>query len=248
MVARLVVEDGSRMEELSALLPPGSTPGAGEPAAEFRLMHDGAISIDGATALQPNGDRPSTLRRLGATMRHHLAMKAPDHVFIHAGVVSVGGNAIAIPGASRSGKSTLVAALVRSGATYHSDEYAVVGPDGLIESYPKPLSLRFGRPDDPGVPVPVAERQIAAEPIRCGLIVLTSYESGARWHPVAVTQGEGALALLHNTVAARERPGDALTAVSHLARDADVISSARGEASGMACDLLDRATLASSHP
>ena len=248
MVARLATEDGSHTDELTALLPPGSTPGEGEPDAEFVLTRDGAISIDGTVVLQPNGDRPSTLRRLGSTMRHHLALKAPNHVFIHAGVVSVDGNAIVMPGASRSGKSTLVAALVRAGATYHSDEYAVVDPDGAIETYAKPLSLRFGRPDDPGMPVRVPDHQIAAEPIRCGLIVLTGYESDARWRPAPVSKGEGAMALLQNAVAAQERPGDALTAVSHLSRDAEVLSSARGEAGIVSRDLLERATMAAPSP
>src|SRR5205085_7295763 len=105
----------SHTDELTALLPPGSTPGDGEPDAEFVLTRDGAISIDGTVVLEPNGDRPSTLRRLGSTMRHHLAWKAPNHVFIHAGVVSVDGNAVVVPGASCTGKSTLVAALVQGG-------------------------------------------------------------------------------------------------------------------------------------
>ena len=244
VVARLAIDDGPTTDELTALLPPGWMPADGEPAAEFGLTRDGAIWIDGRIALHPKGDRATTFRRLGSTIRHHLALKAAPHVFVHAGVVSVDDNAIVIPGASRSGKSTLVAALVRGGATYHSDEYAVVGPEGVIEPYPKPLSLRIDRQDDPGVPVPVPEQQIAARPIRCGLIVLTGYQSDARWHPVPVSRGEGALALLLNTVAAQERPGDALTAVGHLSRGAEVISSARGEASVVARDLLERATLA----
>jgi len=240
VVAQLVSDDDSRPDELAALLPPGWTAADGEPDAEFGLTRDGAITIDGAIVLQPHGDRPSTLRRLGSTMRHHIALKAPNHVFIHAGVVSVDGTGIVIPGTSRSGKSTLVAALVRCGATYHSDEYAVVDTDGVIEPYAKPLSLRFDRPDEPGVPVPVPRQRIAAGPIRCGLIVVTSYERGAPWLPVPLSKAEGALVLLRNTVAAQERPSDALRAVGRVSQDAEVISAARGEASVVARDLLHR--------
>jgi hypothetical protein len=240
VVAALVSDDESRAEELTALLPPGWAPADGAPEAEFGLTRDGAISIDGTMVLQPNGDRATTLRRFGSTVRLHLALKAPNRVFIHAGVVSVGGAAIVIPGTSRSGKSTLVDALVRCGATYHSDEYAVVDADGVIEPYAKPLSLRLDRPDEPGVPVPVPEEQIATGPIRCGLIVVTRYETGARWQPVPMSKGEGALALLRNTVAAQHRPGDALAAVSHVSRTAEVISGARGEADVVARDLLER--------
>ena len=241
VIAVLASDDDSRAEELTPLLPPGWAPADGEPEAEFCLARDGTISIDGTIALRPNGDRASTLRRLGSTLRHHLAMKARDRIFIHAGVVSVGGSAIVIPGASHSGKSTLVAALLRRGATYHSDEYAVVGPDGAIEPYIKPLSLRLERPDEPGVPVPVPEDQIGSGPIRCGLIVVTSYEKGARWAPEPMGRGEGALALLRNTVAAQHRPGDALAAVSRVSRTAEIISGARGEADVVARDLLERA-------
>jgi hypothetical protein len=240
VVAHLVVDQASRGDELTALLPPGWKPADGEPDAEFGLTRDGAISIDGTTVLPPNGDRATTLRRLGSTVRHHLALKAPNHVFIHAGVVSVDGTAIVMPGTSRSGKSTLVAALVRSGAAYHSDEYAVVDPDGLIQPYAKPLSLRLDSPDEPGTPVPVPKRQIAADPVRCGLIVVTSYERGARWLPAPASKGEGALALLRNTVAAQERPGDALAAVSRISQGAEVIFGTRGEASVAARDLLER--------
>src|SRR5207249_2434643 len=63
-------------------------------------------------------------------------------VFLHAGVVGWRGRAIVIPGRSWSGKTTLVAALVRAGATYFSDEYAVLDRQGRVHPYPKPLSVR----------------------------------------------------------------------------------------------------------
>jgi uridine kinase len=39
---------------------------------------------------------------------------------------------IAIPGRSFSGKTSLVTALVRAGAVYYSDEFAVIDRDGLV--------------------------------------------------------------------------------------------------------------------
>src|SRR5205823_9671727 len=79
---------------------------------------------------------------LESDLRLVVAEFARHRVFVHAGVVGWKGKAIVIPGRSFSGKSTLVAELVRAGATYYSDEYAVVDPQGRVHPYPKPLSLR----------------------------------------------------------------------------------------------------------
>ena len=45
-----------------------------------------------------------------------------------------------LPGSSFTGKTTLVAALVRAGATYYSDEYAVLDERRARASLPEPLS------------------------------------------------------------------------------------------------------------
>jgi hypothetical protein len=240
VVAQAETDDPALQDAIGTVLPPGWRPATGEPQAQFALTRDGVISIDGQVVLREDGDAGRAVRRFGATVRHHLALKAPEHVFIHAGVVSAGDGAIVIPGSSRSGKSTLVAALVRGGASYYSDEYAVVSPDGLIQPYLKPLTLRLDRPDEPGLPVPTPEAQIATRPIECGLIVVTRYEPGAEWRPMRLSNGEGALALLRNAVAAQERPRDALAAVGRLSRQADVMSGARGEAEPVAQQLLGR--------
>jgi hypothetical protein len=239
LAAEVLSDDRELFDCLPIVLPPGWRPPNGTPtAARFGLMRDGTITLDGAEVVRTDGDRSATLVVLGSTVREHLALYAPAHVFIHAGVVCAGGLAIVIPGSSRSGKTTLVAELVRAGATYYSDEYTVVDVDGMIHAYPKPLSIRFD-PNRRGVPVPVSDARIGTEPIRAGLIVVTSYEEGAAWRPVACTQGEGALALLQHTVAARSSPGRALAAARQLTRDARVIAGARGEASLAAQALLE---------
>jgi hypothetical protein len=80
---------------------------------------------------------------LDAQLRMHIALHAPNHVFVHAGVVGLGERAIVLPGRSFAGKTTLVAALVQAGAEYWSDEYAVLDADGLVYPYAKPLSMRI---------------------------------------------------------------------------------------------------------
>ena len=60
-------------------------------------------------------------------------------VFVHAGVVGWKNRAILIPGKSFAGKTSLVAELVKAGATYYSDEFAVLDFQGLVHPYHKPL-------------------------------------------------------------------------------------------------------------
>lgn len=49
-----------------------------------------------------------------------------------------------VPGRTLSGKSSLVLALVKAGADYYSDEYAVFDGSGRVHPYSKPLSRRSG--------------------------------------------------------------------------------------------------------
>jgi len=59
------------------------------------------------------------LDQLGGHLIIHVAEHAPDYIFVHAGVVAWRGRAIILPGVSFAGKSSLVAELVRAGATYY---------------------------------------------------------------------------------------------------------------------------------
>ena len=93
-------------------------------------------------------------RTLESRIHHYVAASTQAAVFVHAGVVAWGGRAIVIPGPSHSGKSTLVAALVSQGATYYSDEYAVIDLEGRIHAFPREIRLR---PD-------ILQQQIAAAP------------------------------------------------------------------------------------
>ena len=71
-----------------------------------------------------------------------IAEVARNRVFVHAGVVGWKGRAIVIPGRSYSGKSTLVSELIRAGAAYYSDEYAVFDSRGRVYPFAKPLEMR----------------------------------------------------------------------------------------------------------
>jgi len=62
------------------------------------------------------------------------------------------------------------------------------------------------------------------------LVLVSKYKPGAKWRPRQLSAGEGALALLANTVSARRKPKNALTALNHAVSRATVLKSNRGEA------------------
>ena len=137
-----------------------------------------------------------------------------------------------------------MAALVRAGASYYSDEYAVLDERGYVHPYPKLLSLRTG---DGGRPQrrPASELggPTGQEPAPVGLVLLTHYREGARWRPRTLSPGQAVLGMLEHTVPARDRPETALAVLGRVAERAHVIKSPRDEAPRAAervLKLLDR--------
>jgi hypothetical protein len=171
----------------------------------------------------------------------YVAERAPRHVFVHAGVVGWRGQAILLPGPSMSGKSRLVAELIRAGATYYSDEYAVLDATGRVHPYDRPLSLRQeGRSGPRRYPAEALGGQAGRRPLPVGLVVLSSYRPGARWRPRPLTAARGALAILDHAVAARSAPARVLAAIGNVAKGARFFVSPRGEAKETAHLLLTR--------
>lgn len=99
------------------------------------------LYVDGEKLIESD-DIEAILDCLESDLQIHLADRSPGRVFIHAGVVRWQGCAIVIPGRSFSGKSTLVAAFIRAGASYYSDEFAVIDFEGFVHPYHRLLSLR----------------------------------------------------------------------------------------------------------
>jgi hypothetical protein len=242
VVAELVSDDAELLAGARSMLPPGWREVDDLPTAEFGLWSDGIITVDGAPVYRAE-ERAASLLKLGAIVRHHVASEAAAFTFVHAGVVEAHGCGIVIPGRSYSGKSTLVAELVRLGATYVSDEYAVVDCAGLIQPFAKPLSIRGNAEQPLDRLVPAPEAQVARHPVRCGLIVLTSYNPEAQWRPASRSRAEGGFALLQNAVSARRRPALALRETTRLAQGATVLAGPRGEADKTAPALLELALL-----
>ena len=164
-----------------------------------------------------------------------VARLARPEVFVHAGVVAVGGRAILVPGRSGAGKTTLVRALVEAGATYYSDEYAVLDRRGRVHPYARRPSVRMRAGHKERHPVP---RSRGRGPVPVGLIVETRYRAGGRWTPVPLSTGECVLALLANTVPARDRPAEILPVLARATEGARGLRSDRGAASRTARVLI----------
>lgn len=165
------------------------------------------------------------------------ALYAKERLFVHAGVVGWRGQAILIPGLSRSGKTTLVHALVKAGATYYSDEFAVLDRQGYVHPYPLPLSIRT---EVGTVPVPVSEfgGTIGQEPLPVKLVVITQFTHDAEWQPQPLAPSHALLALMENTVAARREPQFSMPVLRATVMRANTVSSPRGDAQSTAQKIL----------
>jgi hypothetical protein len=244
---QLTVGDPGLISAVQAVLPPGWTPADPEAASvRFSVGQAGAgaydVAMDGQTIAGPVRIEVA-IGVLDAQIRAFMAANAREWIFVHAGAIAYQERALLLPGASFVGKTALVAALVRAGATYFSDEFAVLDNDGLVHPYPKPLSIRLA---DSGRTQETTADQLGGStgerPIHAGLIAVTSYRPGAAWKPERRPAAAGALALLSNTGPARERPRQALHAVSQAASRAITLEGERGEAHPTAAALLTALT------
>jgi serine kinase of HPr protein (carbohydrate metabolism regulator) len=180
------------------------------------------------------------LETLESRARFYVAEHARRRVFVHAGVVGWRGRAIVLPGRSMAGKSSLVAELVRAGATYYSDEFAVLDSRGRAHPFAKPISLRAeGETRQEHFAVESLGGTAGRRALPVGLVVVTEYRRGARFRPRRLTQGQGALALLSHAVAARREPARTLDALRPVVASAPVLRGARGEAREAAREILE---------
>ena len=239
----ITASDARHRDRVMQVLPPGWRPVTGTlqqgrfavtAAADDTI----AVTLDG-TSLADRADLDVAINLLDAQLRAFIALHAPQHIFVHAGVVGVDDRAVLLPGYSFAGKTTLVAELVRAGATYYSDEYAVLDAEGLVHPYAKPLSVRMGssRATEEQRAESLGGR-VGEGPLAAGLIAVASYRPGATWSPRRLSAGEGALALLSHTIPARTRPEQALSAVRCAVGDAVVLQGDRGDARETATQLL----------
>jgi len=223
---------------------------------KVRLIKGGKIDhhfeltrTDGGTfRFLQNGERIASGRSwkkffkfFDSMIRVAIGEYAPGLVFMHAGAVGWRGRAIILPADSFRGKTTLVAELVRNGAEYYSDEFAVFDADGLLLPYPRPLSMRA--PSGPYREYELTPEELGGttgtEPIPVGMVLLTEYKAGSRWSPRLLTHGQGIMEMMPYALPLRHRPDFALRVLNNVASRAIIASSLRGTANKFAKTLLN---------
>jgi hypothetical protein len=243
------VNDPTVLERISDYLPP-------------EWMASSSATVDTLYSLYVGGDKRPNLRRynllyaasariartmeldelleiLESNLHFNVALDARRRIFVQAGVVGWRGRAIVIPGRSMSGKTTFVAELVRAGATYYSDEFAVFDSHGCVHPYARPLLVREGpQQRQKKYFVEALGGRAGTKPLRVGLLVFATFKAGAKWRPRVLTPGQALLALMDNTVLARLRPETALKYLQPVALGATVLKGRRGEAREIAEWLL----------
>ena len=197
---------------------------------------------EGSRLLEQTYDLGYALSALEYDLELHVAENTPVYVFVHAGVVAWRGQAILIPGASYSGKSSLVAALQQAGATYYSDEFALLDDQGWVHPYPRPLSLRQAVPNVSKLNPDLLSAGVNAPPLPVGLVVLTHFQPGACWQPVVISAGQAILTILASTLSAQRQSQRVLAVLGRTLRMACVIQGPRPEAWEIAAQLLDLAS------
>jgi hypothetical protein len=249
-------DDPAALERLAEFLPPGTAlvpngvverlysirTGAGvterRGLRRFRLLYADHVRLARTV------DAEELFERFEADLQLSVAEAARRRVFVHAGVVGWKGRAVVVPGRSFSGKTTLVAELVRAGATYYSDEFAVLDSAGRVHPYPKPLAVRGDGFRQRKVSVDELGGSAATtRALPVGLVVVSEFREGSRFRPRTLTPGQGSLALLANTVPARRRPSEVLETLGRVVRTATVLRGARGEAAEAARRILERVSL-----
>jgi len=142
-------------------------------AEQFQLFVDGGLVASAGRAI---GLVLALIRVLDDAVIQSLAgLRA-----VRTGTVVWDGRALLIPGVTHAGKSTLVAELLRRGATYFSDKYALIDSEGRVHPYPRPLLLRNGWPEQfPVVPVE-CNTSVGYAPAPIGWILSLEYQPASR--------------------------------------------------------------------
>jgi hypothetical protein len=242
---RLSAETGAQLDLMEKHAPHGSAPARRLPADAQRFAlrcarrRPGYEVYANEKLLEDAATLSEALMLLGGRMMIHVAEHAPEYVFLHAGVVALGKRALLLPGASHAGKSTLVAELVRAGATYYSDEFALLDAEGKVHPFARDIRMRRpGAPDQIPLPLSRLDGRAGTRPLPVAMIFFAEYAEHAQWAPEVVTPGRAVLELLLHSTPVQRTPHRTLATLSAMVRHARAWRSRRGEAAFAARSLL----------
>jgi len=190
-------------------------------------MKDRTVVSNGLPSARAADDN-DLVRSAASVAQLQLAAHATEAVYVHAGVVSHNGVGIVIPGPSMAGKTTFVRSLVEAGATYYSDEYAVLDDNGNVSPFAKPISVR-GNGSRRVMHLDSIER-VGSGAVPVGVVAALHFADCDTWPPQIHRGSTVALPLVGNAVAARSRPNETLDAASAVAREALLVAGPRPDA------------------
>ncbi len=248
---RLSRDEPQMVRRACGLLPPGARPGRSRDVDHIysvliprqnphrkglKRFH---IAFAGPATLLKSTDAEKVWEALETDLELYVAEMATRRIFVHAGVVEWQGKAIVLPGKTFVGKTSLVLSLVKSGARFYSDEFAVIDQQGRVHPYLRPLSLRNaqGGPEERRLP---SELGLACgrRPIPIGLVLSTRYRPGVAWRPRRVSKGQGVLELLAHSASARTKPERNLAVLRNAVQGAVLRKGSRPEADWTAKKIL----------
>lgn len=242
---QLNADSGLLLEKMLQCAPFATQPcatAAGDPQ-QFTLLSPGKNSsyrlhIGDRLALESLALQPA-LAELTRELMVYTANYAPDRVFLHAGVVGWQGQALLLPGTSFAGKTTLVAELVRAGAIYYSDEYAVLDQLAQVHPYSRDLQMRLdGSPEQTSVAIDALNGSAGSAPLPVSHVVFTEYAPDAQWSPEPVSAGLAVLEMLRHAIPVQRTPARVMATLARMMESATAVRSERGEARETARALL----------
>jgi hypothetical protein len=169
------------------------------------------------------------------------AFASGDFLFVHAGVASLDGRGVMLPAPPDHGKSTTVAALVRDGFEFLSDEAAALDPvDGTVHPFPRPVTLSSASLDaldgsERWMPGPSdrhadEEHRMAPDDLRPGalgttcrvaFIVAPSYRAEDRTRLEPMGRPETLQLLVEQTFNLKKFGGDGVRLLANVVRNAE---------------------------
>ena len=203
-----------------------------------RLSAGFALDVDGVE--QSHGLTLANLLQNCVVRLNSYAVSEPSSVLLHAAGAQRSNTTIVFPAISESGKSTLLAGLIRTGFDYMSDEAISIDWDTLTANpYPKPISL------DPGafslfadwapnygaghiatqdaqwhVPATAVSQCVIGRPGAIDLLVFPHYDPRQPTSLVQLSKGYALAELTKNTFRFNQQPRRSLDCLAEIVRRA----------------------------
>jgi hypothetical protein len=216
---------------------------------DFAISHSFGLKLsEGRYELYQNGIRTNSaesehvlFKYFSSIVRLTIAENAVDRVFVHAGVVAWSGKAVLFPARSFSGKTSIVTELIKLGAEYYSDEYAVIDFEGYVHPFARSLSLRGkqNKFDEIDVPPERFGARIGEIPISVGTVILTEFVEGSSWSPEVLSVGEGILGTIPHTIPLHSSTEMSLNVLNKSLGNAIFLKGPRGEAPDTAIRIIE---------